>query len=94
MDIEALKHVPFLLALFGGVATHILKKVMELHQQDEKFHLRDYLLAYPYQTAVTLLMSLGGYLGLAATAELSLSSAFLMGVTANSFAGAAPGKRP
>ncbi len=87
-------HAVPVVALLLGIAVHILKKVMQLRQEDKTFHLRDYLMGWPYQTAVSVIMSIGGYIGLMATGELSGASAFLMGVTANSLAGAAPGSRP
>jgi hypothetical protein len=79
--------------LVVGIACHILKKVVERRQADISFQLKDYLIGYPYQTAVSVLMAVGGYVGLHAMGDLTMSSAFLAGVTANSLAGAAPGKR-
>lgn len=77
------------LGLVAGVLVHVFKKVIEKRQDNATFHLKDYLTAYPYQTAVSVLMSVGGYFTLLATGELTGASAFLMGVTANSLAGAA-----
>jgi hypothetical protein len=76
-------------ALAAGLAVHVLKKVVEKRQENDQFQLKDYLTAYPYQTVVSVLMSFGGYFTLLATGELTGASAFLMGVTANSLAGAA-----
>ena len=87
-------HLVPALALVLGTFVHILKKVMQERQANNAFHLDDYLMAWPYQTVVSVLMSVGGYFGLMAAGELSAASAFLMGVTANSMAGAAPGNRP
>ena len=92
MSVEA--HLVPALALVLGTFVHILKKVIQERQANNAFHLNDYLMAWPYQTIVSVLMSVGGYLGLMAMGELTPAAAFLMGVTANSIAGAAPGNRP
>ena len=76
-------------ALLAGVVVHVLKKVVEKRQSNADFSLVDYLTAYPYQTAVSIMMSVGGYIGLMSTGDLNGPAAFLMGVTANSLAGAA-----
>ena len=91
---ELTDHIFPVLALLLGYVVHILKKVIQQRQSNKAFSLKDYLLAWPYQSIVSLIMSVGGYFGLLATGELSAASAFLMGVTANSLAGAAPGERP
>lgn len=91
---ELTDHILPVIALVLGYVVHILKKVIQQRQRNETFSLKDYINKWPYQTIVSLIMSLGGYLGLMAVGDLTAASAFLMGVTANSLAGAAPGDRP
>jgi hypothetical protein len=78
-----------ILTLILGVATHIVKKVVERRKTNETFNMKDWLTKYPYRTVLTLMAGVGGYLGLMAAGELSYASAFLTGYAANSLGGAA-----
>lgn len=75
-----------------GVATHVLKKIIEIRQADDSFHLKDYLTKYPYQTSLIVIGALGGFFLLQEINQLTYASAFGMGFVANSV-GEAAGKR-
>jgi hypothetical protein len=87
------QYLPFIAAMLFGVAVHIAKKAMTLKKTDPAFSLKGYLLDYPYQTFLTFASAAGVFLGLVSGDALTLSSAFLGGVAANSLGDAAPGER-
>ncbi len=93
------EHLPFILALLSGVIVHIAKKAGQLYQASLKdpnaprFSLWDYLAGHPYQTFLTFASAGGVYLGLVTGDALTLSSAFLGGVAANSLGDVAKGDR-
>jgi len=87
------EYLPYIGAMLFGVVVHIAKKAMTLRQSDSTFSLKDYLLGYPYQTFLTFASAAGVFLGLVSGDALTLSSAFLGGVAANSLGDAAPGNR-
>lgn len=91
MEITA--HIGPVLAMLAGVVTHIVKKVIERRQKNADFSLREYLLAYPYQTYFVIMSGIGGYLVLMTAGSLTVSSAFLAGVAANSLGDIGPGSR-
>ena len=72
------------LCLILGSTTHIVKKVIEVRKTDGTFSLKKYITMYPYKTYMVAMAGVGGYLGLLASGELTVASAFLMGFTANS----------
>ena len=86
-------HLYPLLALLGGVVVHIAKKAGQMYQEDKSFKLWDYLTSHPYQTFLTFASAGGIYLGLVSGDALTLSSAFLAGVAANSLGDVAKGSR-
>lgn len=86
-------HLYPLIALLGGVVVHIIKKAAQMYQADKTFKLWDYLTAHPYQTFLTFASAGGMYLGLLGVDAVTLSSAFLAGVAANSLGDVAPGSR-
>lgn len=86
-------YITTVVAMLFGVSVHIAKKAMQEFQKDSTFSLWDYLLGHPYQTFLTFAAGAGGYLGLLSGDALTLSSAFLAGVAANSLADIAPGNR-
>lgn len=75
-----------------GLASHILKKLIEIRQADENYHLRNYINRYPYQTLLVFLGAIGGFFLLMELNQLTYASAFGMGFIANSV-GEAAGKR-
>lgn len=87
------QYIPFIVAMLFGVVVHIAKKAMTLKDRDPTFSLKDYLLGHPYQTFLTFASAAGVFLGLISGDALTLSSAFLGGVAANSLGDAAPGER-
>jgi len=87
------EYIPTLVALLAGVVVHIAKKAMTARQANENFSLKDYLLGHPYQTFLTFASAGGVYLGLLSGDALTLSSAFLGGVAANSLGDVASGNR-
>ena len=87
------EHLPFVGALLGGVIVHILKKAATQRQANANFSLKDYLLGHPYQTLSMFGAAAGAYFGLFSAESLTLSSAFLAGIAANSLSDAAPGNR-
>ncbi len=78
-----------IIALLAGTATHVVKKVVERRKTDSKFSLKQFLTAYPYKTALTLMAGVGGYLGFMMAGELTYATAFMAGYMANSLGGAA-----
>ena len=86
-------YLPTVIALLAGVIVHIVKKAGQLYQANATFSLKDYLLGHPYQTFLTFASAGGLYLGLMSGDALTLSSAFLAGVAANSFGDVAKGSR-
>ena len=94
-----IESLPFIAALLAGVIVHIAKKAGQLHQASLKdpskprFSLKAYLMGHPYQTFLTFASAGGIYLGLATGDALTLSSAFLAGVAANSLGDVAKGNR-
>ncbi len=87
------EHLYPLLALLAGVIVHIVKKGAQKYQVDKTFSLWDYLVGHPYQTFLTFASAGGVYLGLVTGDALTLSSAFLGGVAANSLGDVAKGDR-
>ncbi len=87
------EHLYPLLALLAGVIVHIVKKGAQKYQADKSFSLWNYLAGHPYQTFLTFAAAGGVYLGLVSGDALTLSSAFLGGVAANSLGDIAPGDR-
>ena len=87
------EHLYPLLALLAGVIVHIVKKGAQQYQKDKTFSLWNYLVGHPYQTFLTFAAAGGVYLGLVSGDALTLSSAFLGGVAANSLGDIAPGDR-
>lgn len=87
------EHLYPLLALLAGVIVHIVKKGAQKYQVDKTFSLWDYLVGHPYQTFLTFASAGGVYLGLLSGDALTLSSAFLGGVAANSLGDVAKGDR-
>lgn len=93
------EYLPTIAALLVGVSVHIAKKAGQLYQAARKdpgapkFSLKNYLLGHPYQTFLTFAGAGGVYLGLMSGDALTLSSAFLAGIAANSLGDIAPGKR-
>lgn len=75
-----------------GVVSHILKKIVEVRQEDDQFHLITYLTKYPYQTMLIFLGAIGGFFVLLEVNQLTYASAFGMGYIANSM-GDVAGKR-
>ncbi len=86
-------HLYPLLLLFAGVAVHIAKKAGQMYQADKSFKLWEYLSGHPYQTFLTFASAGGLYLGLVTADAVTLSSAFLAGVAANSLGDVAKGSR-
>lgn len=86
-------HVVSIAALIGGTAVHIVKKVVERRQQNKAFSLKEYLVAYPYQTFLSTMAGGFGYVTLWMAGTLDPASAFLAGVAANSLGDIAPGNR-
>jgi len=87
------EHLYPLLALLAGVIVHIVKKAATKYQADKSFSLWAYLTGHPYQTFLTFASAGGVYLGLLSGDALTLSSAFLGGVAANSLGDVAKGDR-
>ncbi len=94
-----MEYLPTIAALLAGVIVHIAKKAGQLFQAAKldidlpAFSLKDYLLGHPYQTFLTFATAGGLYLGLVTGDALTLSSAFLAGVAANSLGDVAKGSR-
>ena len=92
-------YLPTILALLAGVIVHIAKKAGQLYQASKSnidlpaFSLKNYLLGHPYQTFLTFASAGGLYLVLLSGDALTLSSAFLAGVAANSLGDVAKGSR-
>lgn len=93
------EYLPTIVALIAGIVVHIAKKAGQLFQAARNnigapaFSLKDYLLGHPYQTFLTFASGGGLYLGLLSGDALTLSSAFLAGVAANSLGDVAKGSR-
>lgn len=87
------EHLYPILLLLLGVIVHIAKKAAQMFQTDKSFKLWDYLMGHPYQTFLTFTSAGGLYLGLASADAVTLSSAFLAGIAANSLGDVAPGSR-
>ncbi len=93
------EYLPTIAALLVGVIVHIAKKAGQLFQAAradptlKPFSLKDYLAGHPYQTFMTFASAGGIYLGLISGDALTLSSAFLAGVAANSLGDVAKGTR-
>lgn len=94
-----IENYPTILALLGGVIVHIAKKAGQLFQAAQKdsslprFSLKDYFMGHPYQTFMSFASAAGLYFGLMQGDALTLSSAFLAGVAANSLGDIAKGDR-
>ena len=95
VETTILEHVIYGSSLLAGVTTHIVKKVMQhrLEKNDKTFHLKTFLMAYPYQSFLVLMAGVGSYLTLMGQGELGAASAFLAGIASNSFGDLAPGDR-
>jgi len=87
------EYIPTIIALLAGVLVHIVKKGAQKYQVDKTFSLWNYLAGHPYQTFLTFASAGGVYLGLLSGDALTLSSAFLGGVAANSLGDVAKGDR-
>jgi len=87
------EYLPYIAAMLFGVVVHIAKKAMTLKSSDPTFSLKNYLVGHPYQTFLTFASAGGVFLGLVSGDALTLSSAFLGGVAANSLGDAAKGDR-
>jgi len=87
------EYLPYIGAMLFGVVVHIVKKAMTLKNTDPTFSLKEYLLGHPYQTFLTFASAAGVFLGLVSGDALTLSSAFLGGVAANSLGDVAKGDR-
>lgn len=88
-----MEYLPTIGALLAGVIAHIFKKAATMRQTDKTFKLKEYITGHPYQTISMFGAAVGIYFGLIAADSLTLSSAFLAGVAANSAGDAAPGDR-
>ncbi|WP_280565283.1 hypothetical protein [Chromohalobacter sp. 48-RD10] len=77
-------HVAPFCMLLLGLATHVLKKFMEMRQQLEALTLIAYLKARPYKSVMATIGAMAGYLLLADASVPSLVSAFGVGYAADS----------
>jgi hypothetical protein len=82
-----------IVAMLAGVIVHIMKKAMQMRQQNRNFRLKEYLVDHPYQTFLTFAAGAGGLLTLGAAGALEPAAAFFAGVAANSLGDIAPGER-
>ncbi len=84
-----LEYLWIILALIGGIAGHIVKKVIERRKTDDTFSMKRLVMEGPYKTFMTLFYAIGGALLLAQMGELSIYTALLTGFSANSLSGKA-----
>ena len=82
-------YVLTVLAMFAGSFLHVIKKVIQRRQTNDKFSLKDFLTKYPYKTIMSVAAGVVGYLMLMQAGELTYVAAVLTGYTANSLGGAA-----
>jgi hypothetical protein len=75
------EHVGFLgFVMLFGVVAHVIKEVVEIRQTEGAgFHLKHFLLAYPYRTAMMFMTAGGAFLLLLETNQLNMASAFAVG---------------
>jgi hypothetical protein len=88
---ELTELLPIVAGLFLGITAHIVKKVIELRQTDHSFSLKKYLTENPYKTFMVVFYGVGGAAGLYMDGTLSVYTAIVTGVAANSFSGKGAG---
>lgn len=72
----------------SGIAGHVLKKVIQQRESDATFTLKQFLVLYPYKTAMTVFYAVGGTAGLYFSDTASFYTALVVGFAANSLSGA------
>lgn len=76
---------PFYLAALFGLAMHWVKTMVSLRQGGEiHVHLGDYLRDHPYQTALSVGMTIAGAVILAEANQLTFAAAFGLGYVSES----------
>lgn len=90
MDLIELLTVVALVLL--GTLAHVLKRIVEVRQDNKEFGIKEYFGLYPYATALMVLTALGTSAGLYAAGELTLVTAFATGYMAQSVARATGNK--
>lgn len=76
-------HALPLLALLVGHATQVLMAIVNFRKEGREVGLIRYLQSRPYSSAIAMLGSIGGYLVLADTGQLSVVAAWGMGYAAD-----------
>ena len=69
-----------------GVASHVLKQIIQVRQTDETLHIGAYLTKYPYQMTLMLVGAIVAFIVLLEMNQLNMASAFMGGYMANSVA--------
>lgn len=75
-----------LFMLFLGLASHFLKDLIRLAAEGNMLTLRQYWLKNPYQTVLSIIGAIVGYVALGSSGQLTALTAFGAGYMANSVA--------
>lgn len=91
MDIQHATEVLYALlthpffVLWLGVLSHLLKEFIRIKKEESSYiGFKTYFLSYPYQTALTVIGALVGFVILIETNQLSVINAFTIGYIADS----------